>query len=264
MSDETPPPAPQPKPIDIAADQVNIGGDVVGRDKIVSVGDDLIQGNVTQITQVGMSPDAVRKLVITVGALVAVTAALFFVGGILIGGAAIAALNRPVDSSAVAAREFQNGLAVIADLPSGQPFRATFTEEQLSSYLRFVLGPQIGLSNGRARLLRNGQVVFYGAWDGLLGLPIMVTCTAPPDSPDLFVINSVQVQILPFSLFNPTEVSNLGWLPLPNFAGQPLVDRINADIGQYFILTGIISGGGGGASGGDDGDLLTVFAGIRK
>jgi hypothetical protein len=250
---DTPQPA-EPPPdhaeVDIHAAEVNIGGDVVGRDKIISVGDDLIQGNVTNVTQIGFTPEAVRRLIITVGVLVAATAACFFAGGILIGGAAIAALNRPIDSNPGSSAEFQQGLDEIAARPAGQEFRISFTEEQLSSYIRFGLGPQLGLSNGRARILPDGRVVFYGSWSGLAGLPVMVTCSIQTDTAQIFKIDSAAVQIVPLSLLNTNTVSNVGWTPAPNFFAQPLVDGINAQLSQYFVVTQPLSPGSGGAAGG--------------
>lgn len=243
---DTPPEQPD---VDIRADQVNIGGDVVGRDKIISVGDDLIQGDVTNVTQIGMSPEAVRRLVITVGALVAVTAACFFAGGILVGGAAIAALNRPVDSRPESAAEFQQGLDEIAARPSGQQFQISFTEEQLSSYIRFELGPQLGLKNGRARILPGGRIVFYGSWPGAAGLPIMVTCSIQPNSDALFKVESAAVQLVPLSLIDQENVSNIGWTPAPAFIVQPLVDQLNAHFSQYFIVTETPSDSGSAVGG---------------
>ena len=63
------------------------GGDVVGRDKVTQT--------TTTVTNVGMTPEAVRRLVITVGALVFVTAFCFFSGGLVVGAVALQASGPP-------------------------------------------------------------------------------------------------------------------------------------------------------------------------
>src|SRR5512145_3148187 len=77
---------------------VQPGGDVVGRDKVTQS---------TTVTNVGMTPEAVRRLVIAVGAMVFVTAFCFFSGGIVVGAVALQALGRNVDSSLANAATFQ-------------------------------------------------------------------------------------------------------------------------------------------------------------
>ena len=64
---------------------VNVGGDIVGRDKVTQT--------TTTVTNVGMAPEAVRRLVITVGVMVFVTALCFFSGGLVVGAAALQALS---------------------------------------------------------------------------------------------------------------------------------------------------------------------------
>jgi hypothetical protein len=209
--------------VNVEADNVNVGGDVVAHDKV---------------TYVGMSPQAVQRLVITVGVLVVATAACFFVGGVVIGSRAIAALNRPVDSSPQGAADFQLGLDAIAALPPGQRSPRSFKEEELSSYIRFKLGPDIGLSNGRARILPDGQIVFYGRWSGFLSLPVMAISSVQTNSDQLFKVESAMVSINPF--VDPTAVSGFGWVPLPSSVLQPLVDQIGSVIGQNFR---VVSGG---------------------
>ena len=213
--------------------QLSAGADIVGRDKITQVdGDQVVRD---KITYVGMSPDAVRRLVITVGAIVFVTAACFFAGGVLIGARAIDALNRVVESTSQAAAVFAGGIQQLAEQPAGQPIRLTFTEQQLSSYIRLTLGPQIGLTNGRARLLPDGQVVFYGRWPGWLNLPVMAITSVQTNSDQLFRVNSAAFSLLPSADSN--QVSNLGWIPLPAGALQPLVDQIGNVIGHNIIAT---------------------------
>ena len=149
--------------MNVAADSVSISGDVAGRDiiKTTTIGDDLIQGDVTNVTNVGMSPQAVQRLIITVGLVVFVTAACFFAGGIFVGANVFAALNKPVNSGTDAAARFEQKIDAVAQLQPGETYQLRFTEDELSSYLKFVLGPQIGLSNARARA---GRRAICGVW----------------------------------------------------------------------------------------------------
>ena len=196
----------------------NVGGDVVGRDKIQTT---------TTVTNVGMSPEAVRRLVLSVGALVFVTAFCFFSGGIVVGFAALQAFARPLPSTMAAAQGFQAGLNQVQDLPPGQAFRWSYTETDLSSYMHFVLGPQIGF-DARARFLSSDEVAFQGAWSGMLGLPVTVVTRMEANSPPLYRTSSAAVQILPL------PNSNFGWVALPAAAVQPLVDAINQNLAEGY------------------------------
>jgi hypothetical protein len=201
----------------------NVGGDVVGRDKIQAT---------TTVTNVGMTPEAVRRLVLSVGVLVFVTAFCFFSGGLVVGSAALQAFARPLPSTMAAAQNFQAGLNQVQALPPGQAFQWTYTENELSSYMRFILGPQIGF-DARARFLSNDEVAFQGNWSGMLGLPVMVVTRMETSSPQLYHTVSAALQILPL------PNSNFGWVALPASAVQPLVDAINQDIGQGYIAKAI-------------------------
>ncbi len=228
MSDSPQPPPEEHEPDEVtnvsggvnvsAADDVSIGGDVVGRDKVTQT---------TNITQIGMTPEAVRRLVITVGVLVFVTAFCFFSGGIVVGIAALQAVARPGGSTQENAAAFGKSLAEVNALPAGQPLVWGFTEDQLSSYFRRDLGPRIGIlpETGRARFLSSEEVVFYGRWSGLLNLPVTVVTRIEADSPVLYHTQSAAVR-----LFGEDD-SLFGSVALPAFVVQPLMDAINADIG---------------------------------
>jgi hypothetical protein len=203
----------------------NVGGDVVGRDKIRTT---------TTVTNVGMMPEAVRRLVLSVGALVFVTAFCFFSGGIVVGAATLQAFARPLPSTLAAAQDFHAGLKQVQALPPGQAFRWSYTETDLSSYMHFILGPQIGF-DARARFLPGDEVAFQGPWSGMLGLPVTVVTRMETDSPQLYRTVSAAVQILPL------PNSNFGWLALPASAVQPLVDAINQNIGQGYVAKAIDS-----------------------
>jgi hypothetical protein len=206
--------------VNVEADHVNVGGDVVARDKV---------------TYIGMSPHAVQRLVITVGVLVFATAACFFAGGLIVGASAINALQRKVDSNPVAGKQFETVLQEIAKLPSGQSAAWTFTEEQVSSYVRFILGPQIELTNGKARLLPDGRVVFYGSWSGFLNVPVMLVCSVQTTPGQLYKVEGAA-----FNLFaGPDTIPDLGWIPLPASTLQPLADQIGKAIGQNFRVVSV-------------------------
>jgi hypothetical protein len=197
----------------------NVGGDVVGRDKVTQS---------TTVTNVGMTPEAVRRLVIAVGAMVFVTAFCFFSGGIVVGAVALQALGRPVDSSLANAATFQARLDEVNAKEAGEWVVWSFTEGELSAYFRHELGPRIGIASetGRARILPNETVEFYGRWSGLSKLPVLVVTSIEKDSATLYHLKSAAVR-----LFG-NEDSAFGLIALPNFVAQPLVDAINADIGR--------------------------------
>ena len=204
-----------------AAADITVGGDVVGRDKITQ----------TTITNVGMTPEAVRRLVITVGGLVFATAFFFFAFGAVTAAAALSAFDRELPSTQTAADDFQRQLQIIDAAPRGQTFEWQFEENDLSSYLRFILGPQIGF-DGRARFLSSQQTSFKGSWSGVNNLPVMVVTTIQAGSTELYQIDRAYVQILPLG-------DNLGWVPVPASTVQPLIDQINHNIGSGFVATGV-------------------------
>ena len=203
-------------------DDANVGGDVVGRDKVTRT---------TTVTNVGMTPEAVRRLVISVGVLVFVTAFCFFSGGIVAGAVALQALGRPVDSSLENAQRFQEKLAQVNDAEAGQVVVWGFTEGELSAYFRHELGPRIGIASetGRARFLPSDEVEFYGRWSGFFNLPVLVITMIEQDSATLYHTQRAAVR-----LFG-NEDSVFGLIALPNFIVQPLVDAINADIGHQVV-----------------------------
>jgi hypothetical protein len=185
----------------------------------------------TTVTHVGMTPEAVRRLVLTVGALVFVTAFCFFSGGIVVGAVALQALGRPVDSSLENAANFQAKLDKVNAAEAGQLVVWGFTEGELSAYFRHDLGPRIGIApeTGRARFLPDGGVEFYGRWSGVLNLPVLVVTTLEKDSAALYHTQSAAVR-----LFG-DETDRFGLIAVPHFVVQPLVDAVNADIGHQVL-----------------------------
>src|SRR5262245_5155242 len=134
---------------------VNVSGDIAGRDVVKNT----TNTTTNTTTNVGFSIDAVQRLVIAVGLMVFITAACFFSGGVAVGGVALAALNKQVGSSPDAAVSMQSKLSQIRALGPGVPFQFTFSEDEISSYLRFIAGPPMGVSDGKVRLLEPGKLV---------------------------------------------------------------------------------------------------------
>lgn len=208
----------------------NVGGDVVTGDltKNTTAGRDVVGRDVVynqNTTNVGFTPAAVQRLIITVGMLVFVTAACFFSGGVVVGGAALAALQKSGNSENIsAAQRFQNTVATIQQAPANQNFTFRFTEEEMSSYFRLVVGPQVGVSEGKVRLLdvTRGEMVLGGQLDRMGGLPFAVTVEmqGTPGAPMRIKAAAVQVLRLGDSAF--------GWVVVPGGLLQGVVDDFNA------------------------------------
>src|SRR5688572_15807355 len=154
---------------------VNVDGDLAGRD--------IVKNTTTTTTHVGFGIDAVQRLVIAVGLMVFITAACFFSGGVAVGGVALAALKKNVGSSLEAANSMQAKLDEIRALGPGIPFQFTFSEDEISSYLRFIAGPPMGVTDGKVRLLEPGKLVMGGQADQLGGLPFAATFEVQYDTP---------------------------------------------------------------------------------
>src|SRR5690606_13777211 len=203
--DAQPPVAQRSGGIDVSGGEVRVGRDVAGRD----------------IVHIGYSPAFVQRLILLMGLLSFATAlCVAFSGALFFGGAALIALSRPVQSSQTAAAEMQRKLLVLEQLPPGQPFALTFTEDEISSYMRFVVGPQIGLTDARVRLLEPGRFVVGGQWAGLGDLPIAVTLRlSGGDTP-------LQAEGAAVRLLSVGD-STFGWVAVPLSLTQPFVDQFN-------------------------------------
>jgi hypothetical protein len=208
--------------VDVRGGQTEVGRDLAGRD-IQTAGHDIVGRDVVTVTQTGFSELAVQRLVITVGVLVFVTAAFFFAGGIIVGGV-FANLNKPVGSSQQAARDMQDKLDTLSRLRPGQRFIASFSEDEISSYIRFIAGPQLGLNNAKARLLSGpGRIVLEGNYAGLSNAHVIVIIRlALNDQPTQ--VESAAVQVLP------TGNSTFGWVFIPPPLVQPLASQIDARV----------------------------------
>jgi hypothetical protein len=204
-----------------AGGDVSVGGDVAGRD--------VIKNTTTQtVTNIGFNEKMIQRLLITVGAMVFVTAACFFSGGIAVGAVAFNALGRDVGSSQEAALRFQQKLAILQSLPPGQAFELTFTEDELSSYVKFILSPQLGFTpeSGRARLLPDGEVVVAGQLADAGNLQVAGTFELQDAPGQPLKLKAAAVQALP------AGDSVFGWVAVPAPLLQPVEGRINSLLGN--------------------------------
>lgn len=213
MANSTPPPTRSDDP-DISLDlqakrDVNVGGDVVGRDKVV---------------QVGFDPTVVQRLLITVGVLVFVTAACFFSGGVVAGGA-IAVLLQTTPASAAAAQSMQAKIDSWQSLSRGDRFQDSFTEAEINSYVQYIVGPQIGLApgTGTAHILADGQLAVGGQLVALGNRPVVVVFKLQPGNlTQPLKLTAAAVEVLP--LHTPA----FGWVAVPPALLQPMETRVNS------------------------------------
>lgn len=206
---------------------VSVGGDVAGRDVVR-----------TTTTNVGFSAAAVQRLIIVVGALVFVTAACFFAGGIMVGGALIVALNRPVSVSPQAADSMQAKLDALQALPAGQPFQQTFTEEELNSYWQLTAGPQVGIApgTGAVRLLDDNKILIAGRATGLGNLMVAATFEPQVNRPGQpFKMDGAAVKVLSLG------ATSVGWMPIPTAPLQPVAENVSKLFSPKLEFTAVAS-----------------------
>lgn len=224
-------------PLDNQPDNANDRSGGVDFDGDVDVRGDVAGRDVVRHTVVGYSPRAVQRLIITVGVLVFVTAACFFSGGILIGARVFAALDRlpvnasgqSVQSSPEAARDFQAKINTIQSLEPGQAFQFTFSEDELSSYIHFQIGADLGLRDGKARFIEPGLVAIGGQVQDLGNLNAVATFRVQEDADQPLRLESAAVQLV--SIRN----SSFGWVSVPAGLLAPLADRANGLLGEFVV-----------------------------
>ncbi len=201
-----------------AGGDVSIGGDVVGRD-VVTTTTTTTTGIGTQTIgsiRVGWSEAAVMRLALIVGALVFVTAACFFSGGLAVGGLVFSAFrDRPLAPSPQQAEAFQGRLDELEGTQSGQGFLLTLDEAELNAYVYYTLGEQIGFlpETGGARLINdNGAnlIAIRGDYAPLGGRSVIATfaLTETPGAPLQLMGASVRA-------FGGRD-GGLGWVLVPN------------------------------------------------
>jgi hypothetical protein len=164
----------------------------------------------------------VQRLLITVGALVAATAACFFIlGGVTVAGFVAALHGPPNNNNPAAAAAFQLQLSKLADPTQGPVYNLQFTEEELSSYFHLLAEPP-AISNGQVRLLNSEQVLIAGNANPLGGREFAAVFNWQTDKPGAPLrltglwINAVPLGRLP-----------LGWVQLPAGSFGWLADAVN-------------------------------------
>ncbi len=204
---EVPPVPPQQSGgVDVSGGRVEVGRDLAGRD-----------------IYEGFSAAAVQRLLITVGALVFLatmcSAVCFFVSGFAV-ASQVNAFSRPIDSTLNAARSMQLKLDLIAALPSGRSLPITFSETELSSYMRFVVGPPNGLGDARLRMLDTPlELAIVGNYQGIGGVPVLATFRmSTGDQP-------LELQSTAIQVFGSRD-SAVGWIVVPDALVAPLIGRV--------------------------------------
>ncbi len=213
----------------------SVGGDAAGRDlhKTTTAGRDVVGGDVVSSTNIGFGVEAVQRLLITVGALVFVTAFCFFSSGFVLGGVALTALNREVASSPEAAASFGAQLAALQNLPAGQTATFSFTEDEISSYFRFVVAPSLnglGITDGRVRLLGDDRLVVGGQAGALGGVEFAATFAVTDGIGRPLDLNAAAVKLLP------TRNTPFGWVLVPTRELGGVEQTFNDLFGNVQIL----------------------------
>jgi len=210
--------------IDVEGD-ASVGGDVAGRDVVKST------------TVVGYSEKAVLRLVIVVGAMVFVTAACFFTGGIVLGSQVFAALERPVndgngqptDSTRQKAEAFAQQIAEAQQVPPGQAYAVRFSEDQLSSYFRFIAGPDVGVQDGKARFVEPGVIALSGQVQSISNLNVAATFRIEPQADEPLRLESAAVQVVPTG-------GSFGWVAVPTALLSPFSSQVNQALSDVALL----------------------------
>jgi hypothetical protein len=264
MGESTPPPERPSTSPESSSGGINIqGGDVrAARDIVagdVNVAGDSISGQTVSVQQ-GLSANQVQRLLLTVGGLVFVTAACFFVLGAISAAAVVNVLQRPLvgGSSPADAAEMQRKLQELAALQPGQQFQVAFSEDELSSYFRFIAGPRIGVQEGKVRLMDEAGVLALGGnIDSFGGLPFAAEVEVTTGEQPL-VVRRAWLKVLPSP-----EGSSIGYVPV-----TPLVQSLNQQTpvlltGEEVQFTRVFQTGGGEERPPTEGNNLILF-GVAK
>lgn len=201
---------------------VNVGGDAAGRDVIKTT---------HNVTQVGMSAAAVQRLLISVGALVFLSTLCAFVSGAAVMFAGLQALDKPVGSSTEAALRFQTNLQAVQAQPSGQQVAFSFTEDEISSYVKFILGPQLGFvaDSGKVRFVNDRELVVAGRLAAANGLQVAATFQLSDEVGRPLALTAAAAQLVDTG-------SPLGWTAVPTGMLQGVEARLNQELGEVQIL----------------------------
>lgn len=252
----TPPEGGRRGGVDIRGGEVRAGRDVIGGD--VNVAGDSISGQ-TVTVQRGFSASDVQRIALAVGGLVFLTAACFFIFGAISAAALVGVVNRPLlgGSSPQDAASMQNKIAQIQALQPGEQFRVRFTEDEVSSYFRFVLGPQLGVSDGRARFMAEpGQIAVSGNLDSAGGRPFLGQLQLTTDRTP-FKVEGAWLKVL-----GTPEGSAFGWVPVTPLA-QGFADQLNGRVFGRVQFTQLAQTGGGSAAPPEVGNNLVLTGVVR-
>ncbi|HZQ07545.1 MAG TPA: hypothetical protein VFD70_13270 [Anaerolineae bacterium] len=224
--------------IEITGGEVHADHDIVAGDVNIA-GDSITGQNVT--VQRGYSAGEVQRLVIIVGGLVFLTAACFFIFGALSAAAVVGVINRPLvgGSSPQKAAEMQAKIDNITSMPPGSSFQQVFTEDEVSSYFRFILAPRLGVTDGKARFMDEpGQIALGGNLTSAGNLPFLAQVELTTD-PVPVHLEAVWVKVLPTP-----EGSAFGWVVV-----TPLAQRFEEQINSFLLgkvqFNRIVQVGGG-------------------
>jgi hypothetical protein len=231
------PPSIPPSSGEVSAGRdVQAGGDIAGRD--IAGRDIAGRDIVNETTQVGFSPQAVTRLLIVVGLLVFLTAACFFSGGLAVGVGVFVAINRPVNSNLEAAQSMNAKLNSISALPPNQKFQVGLSETEISSYFRFLVAPQMGIEDGKVRVLNDHSLAVGGRSKDLGNLPFVATFDIQKNNvQEPLKLTSAAVQVIQTG--DKKNTSPFGWVAVPTPVLAPFADQINQYLGGNFSITGV-------------------------
>jgi hypothetical protein len=201
-----------------AGRDIEAGRDIAGRDVV------------SHTTYIGFSQEHVLRLVLAVGGLVFITAVCFFTGGVAVGAGVFEGFQREVNSSPEAAESMQEKLLAIQDLPPNQPFEVTLTEAEISSYFRFIVGPEVGVENGRARLISEDTIALRGE---LRGVEFIATFQVQDKPGEALRLRSAAVRVFG------SDDGGFGWVAVPRVLLEPLARRINEFLGRGFRVVAV-------------------------
>jgi hypothetical protein len=128
----------------------------------------------------------------------------------------------------------QHKLGVIQSLPPGQEVNVTFTEDELSSYFRFVIGPQMGIEQGKVRLVDEDSLVVAGEFSALGNRNVAATfdIQTTPGEP-------LELTGAAFQAFGSGQ-RRLGWVAIPQAFLEPYAEQINAFFGDSFQINSFV------------------------
>jgi hypothetical protein len=171
------------------------------------------------------------------GGLVFVTAACFFTGGIVLGSQVFAALERPPTdangqptvSTPQTAVEFAQQIEEAQQVPAGQAYLFPFSEDQLSSYFRFIAGPEIGVQDGKARFVEPGVIALSGQVQSMGNRNVATTFRIEPRTAEPLRLESAAVQVVPTG-------GSFGWVAVPTALLSPFSSQINQALSDVALL----------------------------